>query len=36
MTTTNEEIAFGLQTICKSRDEIKQRVECVGLIERKI
>ncbi|WYE50387.1 energy-coupling factor ABC transporter ATP-binding protein [Fusobacterium animalis] len=27
MTTTDEEIAFGLQTICKSRDEIKQRVE---------
>ena len=26
-TTTDEEIAFGLQTICKSRDEIKQRVE---------
>jgi len=26
-TTTNEEIAFGIQTICKSRDEIKQRVE---------
>lgn len=26
-TTTEEEIAFGLQTICKSRDEIKQRVE---------
>ena len=25
-TTTDEEIAFGLQTICKSRDEIKQRV----------
>ena len=35
-TTTDEEIAFGLQTICKSRDEIKQRVERVGLIERKI
>lgn len=28
-TTTDEEIAFGLQTICKSRDEIKQRVEDV-------
>ncbi|TFF66858.1 energy-coupling factor ABC transporter ATP-binding protein [Helcococcus ovis] len=28
-TTTDEEIAFGLQTICKSRDEIKQRVEAV-------
>ena len=27
MTTTDEKIAFGLQTICKSRDEIKQRVE---------
>ena len=26
-TTTDEEIAFGLQTICKSREEIKQRVE---------
>lgn len=26
-TTTDEEIAFGLQTICKSRDKIKQRVE---------
>ena len=26
-TTTDEEIAFGLQTICKSIDEIKQRVE---------
>ena len=26
-TTTDEKIAFGLQTICKSRDEIKQRVE---------
>jgi len=26
-TTTDEEIAFGLQTICKSRDEIKQRVD---------
>ena len=26
-TTTDEEIAFGLQTICKSRKEIKQRVE---------
>ena len=26
-TTTDEEIAFGLQTICKSRDEIRQRVE---------
>ena len=26
-TTTDEEIAFGLQTICKSRDEIKQREE---------
>ena len=28
-TTTDEEIAFGLQTVCKSRDEIKQRVEKV-------
>lgn len=26
-TTTDEEIAFGLQTICKSRDEIERRVE---------
>ena len=26
-TTTDEEIAFGLQTFCKSREEIKQRVE---------
>ena len=26
-TTTDEEITFGLQTICKSGDEIKQRVE---------
>ena len=26
-TTTDEEIAFGIQTVCKSRDEIKQRVE---------
>ena len=26
-TTTDEEIAFGIQTICKSRDEIKQRVD---------
>ena len=26
-TTTDEKIAFGLQTICKSRDEIKQRIE---------
>ena len=26
-TTTDEKIAFGLQSICKSRDEIKQRVE---------
>ena len=26
-TTTDEKIAFGLQTICKSRDKIKQRVE---------
>ena len=26
-TTTDEEIAFGIQTICKSREEIKQRVE---------
>lgn len=25
-TTTDEEIAFGLQTICKTKDEIKQRV----------
>ena len=25
-TMTDEEIAFGLQTICKSRDEIKRRV----------
>ena len=31
-TTTNEEIAFGIQTICKSRDEIKQRVETVVLL----
>lgn len=28
-TTTDEEIAFGLQTICKTKDEIRKRVEKV-------